>query len=108
MSCEAATDCTHDLCWPLMIVSPDRQRFLCSRCGARLLWDGVKGHEPTIQGCIPRAEWPAKLKEMAGKAIHDDHVAAVDRWHAGEGEGQTLAEYLGMDSAEYARWVENR
>jgi hypothetical protein len=29
----------------------------------------------------------------------------VDRWHAGEGEGQSLRKFLGMNRHEYAAWV---
>lgn len=29
----------------------------------------------------------------------------TEKWHAGEGKGQTLAEYLGMTDAEYAEYV---
>lgn len=31
----------------------------------------------------------------------------VGRWHAGEGAGRALHEFLGWSLAEYAAWVEN-
>ena len=29
----------------------------------------------------------------------------TERWHSGEGKGHTLAQYIGMSTAEYAAWV---
>lgn len=29
----------------------------------------------------------------------------AEKWHAGHGMGQTLAQYMGMTDAEYASWV---
>ena len=29
----------------------------------------------------------------------------TEKWHAGEGKGQTLAQYMGMSDEEYAAWV---
>lgn len=52
--------------------------------------------EPTyIQKCI------------AGEALPDEIDDHVDRWHAGEGQGISLAEYLGLTDAEYKAWVED-
>lgn len=28
----------------------------------------------------------------------------TEKWHAGEGKGKTLAQYMGMSDAEYAAW----
>ena len=29
----------------------------------------------------------------------------TEKWHSGEGKGLTLAQYMGMNVAEYAAWV---
>ena len=29
----------------------------------------------------------------------------TEKWHAGDGKGKTLAQYMGMTDAEYASWV---
>jgi hypothetical protein len=39
--------------------------------------------------------------ELGADAIDD----FIDRWHAGEGQGD-LAQYLGFTQSEYAAWVE--
>ena len=31
----------------------------------------------------------------------------VEKWHAGDGNDQTLAQYLGMSAKEYGAWVVN-
>lgn len=41
---------------------------------------------------------------LAGNAAVDDVDDYVERWHAGEGEG-SLADFLGLSSAEYDAWV---
>lgn len=40
---------------------------------------------------------------MPNDAELDDAVA---RWHAGEGGGISLAQFLGLSADEYAAWVE--
>lgn len=52
-----------------------------------------------------RQGWePYKAMDEEGDSLD----AMVDRWHRGDGEGKSLAEYLGMTDEEYAQWVERR
>lgn len=52
--------------------------------------------------------------QRAVAAAIDNAVAAererwllllTEKWHAGDGKGQTLAQYMGMTDAEYSAWV---
>jgi hypothetical protein len=51
----------------------------------------------------PRSFIQLCLEDDARPDEIDDYV---DRWHDGEGDG-SLAAFLGMTDAEYARWAED-
>lgn len=40
-----------------------------------------------------------------GDPIEEAIDDLVDRWHVGEGDGLTLAEWLGMSGPDYALWA---
>jgi hypothetical protein len=50
-----------------------------------------------------------RMRQKMEIAAEDRRVNdMIDRWHNGEGEGQTLYEFLGVSKEDYAAWVERR
>lgn len=55
----------------------------------------------------PRADGSLSFMDSlrAGSAQPSQIDDAVEAWHAGAGEGQTLEDFLGMTPSEYPEWM---
>ncbi len=46
-----------------------------------------------------------EVREMLSAERERWTLLLTDKWHAGDANGQTLAQYMGMTDSEYAAWV---
>ena len=65
--------------------------------------------DAAVKRALARASTPVAPAEPAAQAVAVERerwtTLLTEKWHAGEGKGQTLAQYMGMSNEEYAAWV---